>query len=290
MAGLKEIRIRIASVNSTRQITSAMKMVSAAKLKKAQDKVLQIRPYADKMRDVLAEVSASLTENHSSKYSQERPLKNVLIVVIASNRGLCGSFNANVCKRATQLVNETYQKLFNNGGVKFIGIGKKAIDYIRKQGYDMVMENEEIFDKLTFANTTAIAEQIMEDFVNGKYDKVEIVYNSFKNAAVHVQKVETFLPITIEAGEGKQSDYIFEPSVDSIVDEMIPKSLKIQFNKVLLDSFAAEHGARMTAMHQATDNATELVKSLTLKYNKARQTAITNEIIEITSGANALNG
>ncbi len=291
MAGLKDIRNRISSVKSTKQITSAMKMVAAAKLKKAQDRVLQIRPYADKMRDVLAEVSSSLDKNHASKYGEVRKIENVLIVLMASNRGLCGGFNSNICKKAMAHVKETYPQQLAKGNVKFVCLGKKSIDFIAKQQYEIVASSEEIFDKLNFASSAEISEQIMTDFVAGKYDKVELVYNSFKNAASQEQKVEAFLPFTIEAGENtKPSDYIFEPSVDSIVEDMIPKSMKTQFFKAVLDSFAAEQGARMTAMHQATDNATELIKSLTLMYNKARQAAITNELSEITSGAEALKG
>ncbi|MCF0206567.1 MAG: ATP synthase F1 subunit gamma [Bacteroidales bacterium] len=291
MAGLKDIRNRISSVSSTKQITSAMKMVAAAKLKKAQDRVLQMRPYADKMRDVLSEVSASLDKNHASQYGEIRKVESVLIVVIASNRGLCGGFNANICRLAMAHVKENYPKQLANGKVKFMCFGKKAIDFVTKQGYDIVASSEHIFDNLEFATASEFAEQAMNEFVNGKYDKVEIVYNSFKNAASQVQKVEAFLPFTIEANENsKKSDYIFEPTVDEIVEIMIPKALKIQFYKAILDSFAAEQGARMTAMHQATDNATELIKTLTLMYNKARQAAITNELSEITSGAEALKG
>lgn len=291
MAGLKDIRNRIASVKSTKQITSAMKMVAAAKLKKAQDRVLQIRPYADKMRDVLAEVSASLDKNHASKYGEVRKAEKVLVVLMASNRGLCGGFNSNICKRAMAHVKDAYPEQLAKGNVKFICLGKKAIDFVTKQGYEIVAQSEEIFDKLNYATAMAIVDPIMEDFVAGKYDKVDLIYNSFKNAASQEQKVEAFLPFTIEGGDNKKpSDYIFEPSVDCIVEDMIPKSMKIQFFKAVLDSFAAEQGARMTAMHQATDNATELIKTLTLMYNKARQAAITNELSEITSGAEALKG
>ncbi|MBQ4009186.1 MAG: ATP synthase F1 subunit gamma [Bacteroidales bacterium] len=291
MAGLKDIRNRISSVKSTKQITSAMKMVAAAKLKKAQDRVLQIRPYADKMRDVLAEVSSSLDKNHASCYGEVRKVEKVLVVLMASNRGLCGGFNSNICKKAMAHVKENYPAQLEKGNVKFICLGKKAYDFILKQKFEIVAHSEEIFDKLNFATAAEIAEPIMKDFVDGKYDKVDLVYNSFKNAASQELKIEPFLPFTIEAGEGaKKSDYIFEPTVDKIVDDMIPKSMKIQFFKSVLDSFAAEQGARMTAMHQATDNATELIKTLTLMYNKARQAAITNELSEITSGAEALKG
>ncbi len=291
MGGLKEIRNRIGSVKSTRQITSAMKMVSAAKLKKAQDRVVQIRPYANKLREVLVEVSSGLNKDHVGKYNQVRKADNILIVLIASNRGLCGAFNANICKKSIQLVNETYSSQAAAGKVKFYCIGKKANDFVKKAGFEIVGYNHEIFDQLNFENTSVIAESIMKLFADKVYDKVDIVFNSFKNAAVHYQLVEQFVPVSIEVEERlNPSEYIFEPSVEEIIEEMIPKSLKVQMFKSILDSNAAEHGARMTAMHQATDNATEMIKDLTLVYNKARQAAITNEILEIVSGAEALKG
>lgn len=293
MAGLKDIKNRIVSVTSTRQITSAMKLISAAKLKKAQDAVIQIRPYANKLREVLAEVSAGLTDKHVGIYNQTREIKNVLIILIASNRGLCGAFNSNVCKRAIQHAEETYPDLMLSGNLKFFCIGKKAYEYVKKLNLNIAGASDEIYDDLTFTNVSRYAESFMKSFVDGEYDRIDIVYNSFRNAAIQEQKVEKFLPMTIDKNEEKanvSTDFIFEPSVDKIIDEMIPKSLKIQFLKILLDSFAAEQGARMTAMHQATDNATELIRDLTLMYNKARQASITNEILEITSGAEALNG
>ncbi|MDR2011139.1 MAG: ATP synthase F1 subunit gamma [Bacteroidales bacterium] len=289
MASLKELKGRIVSITSTRQITSAMKMVAAAKLKKAQDGVIQIRPYANKLKEILTEVSSGLNKEHSSIYSRKKEVKNVLIVLLASNRGLCGAFNGSICKRAMQYVQETYPSQLSAGNVKFFTIGKKATEYIEKCKFNIVGIGDEIYDDLTFSGATMLAELFMKEFVNGEFDKIDIIYNSFRNAAVYSQTVEQFLPMALEITEcSTSSEFILEPSVESIVDEMIPKSLKIQFFKILLDSFAAEQGARMTAMHQATDNASELIKELTLMYNKARQASITNELIEITSGAEAL--
>jgi F-type H+-transporting ATPase subunit gamma len=291
MAGLKDIKSRIVSVTSTRQITSAMKLISAAKLKKAQDAIIQIRPYANKLRDVLAEVSSVLPEKHSNIYGQIRDPKNILIVLLASNRGLCGAFNSNACKKSIQHIEEKYPNQLAAGNIKFFCIGKKANEYIKKFNFEIIKSIDEIYDDLVFASVSKYAEEMMNMFVEEKFDRIDIVYNSFKNASVQEQKVDTYLPMTIEEKEKKPNiEYIFEPSVEKIVDEMLPKSLKIQFHKILLDSFAAEQGARMTAMHQATDNATELIRDLTLMYNKARQASITNEILEITSGAEALNG
>ena len=290
MAGLKDIRSRIASVKSTRQITSAMKMVSAAKLKKAQDKVTQIRPYANKLKDVLSEVSSGLDKEHKGAYNVQRPVENALIVLLTSNRGLCGGFNANICKKAKQHITDDFAELPKEN-IKFVCIGKKANEYVKKMGYEIVKSGNELFDDVSFENSLAYSKYLMDEFKNENYDKIDIIYNSFKNAAVHNQLIETFLPMQIETEEqNNPSEYIFEPGMKDIMEEMIPKSLRIQFFKAILDSNAAEHGARMTAMHQATDNATELIKDLTLIYNKARQAAITNEILEITSGAEALNG
>lgn len=268
-----------------------MKMVSAAKLKKAQDRVIQIRPYANKLKEVLAEVSSGLDKNHSGIFNTVRPVNKVLFVLLSSNRGLCGAFNANICKKAIAHVEENYSDLARDNKIDFFCIGKKANEFISNLGFDVVKVGNEIFEDLNFDNSKAFSKFIMNQFEDKKYDKVEIVYNSFKNAAVQIQKVEQFLPMSIEVEKrSNPSEYIFEPSVGKIMDEMVPKSLRVQLFKVILDSNAAEHGARMTAMHQATDNATELIKELTLVYNKARQTAITNEILEITSGANALKG
>ncbi len=284
MANLKEIRNRITSVSSTMQITSAMKMVSAAKLKKAQDAITAMRPYAEKLTELLQNVSASLDGESGGKYSDQRPVNKVLIVAITSNRGLCGAFNSNVVK-------ETKNLLQNYAGKKvdFVTIGKKGNDIVKKTN-NVVINNNGVFDDLTFHNVAEIAEELMKLYADGSYDKIELVYNQFKNAATQVIITEQFLPIVPVKAESKnQVDYLFEPSKEEIVEELIPRSLKTQLYKAIRDSFASEHGARMTAMHKATDNATELRNQLKLTYNKARQAAITNEILEIVGGAEALN-
>jgi len=284
MANLKEIRNRIASVSSTMQITSAMKMVSAAKLKKAQDAITAMRPYADKLTELLQNLSATLDADSGSKYSEQRELKNVLIVAITSNRGLCGAFNSNIIKQAN-LVAERY-----DAKVSVVAIGKKANDALSKN-FEIISNQSPIYDDLTFDNVAEIAEMLMAQFETKAFDKIELVYNKFKNAATQVIMTEQFLPIEpIESDSAVSLDYIFEPSEEEIVETLIPKSLKTQLYKAIRDSFASEHGARMTAMHKATDNATELRDQLKLTYNKARQASITNEILEIVGGAEALNG
>ncbi|MFS4455274.1 ATP synthase F1 subunit gamma [Maribacter sp. 2304DJ31-5] len=285
MANLKEIRNRIASVSSTMQITSAMKMVSAAKLKKAQDAITAMRPYADKLTELLQGLSASLDADSGSKFSDNRPVNKVLVVAITSNRGLCGAFNSNILKQCTNLAETVYA----GKQIDFIAVGKKANDFLGKR-YTVLANHSTIFDDLTFDNSAIIAESLMEKFTDGSYDKIEVVYNKFKNAATQIVMTEQFLPIVpVEGTEGSNADYIFEPSKEEIVEQLIPKSLKTQLYKGIRDSFASEHGARMTAMHKATDNATELRDQLKLTYNKARQAAITNEILEIVGGAEALN-
>lgn len=288
MANLKEVRNRITSVNSTRQITQAMKMVSAAKLRRAQDAVVQMRPYAEKLQEILSNVSGSL-DTSENEFSSAREVKNVLIVAITSNRGLCGAFNNNVIKAVNKLTTEDY--LGKN--VKILGVGKKSFDYFKKT--DQLAENGypekpfEIFDKLTFVNAAALAQVIMDKYVAGEVDQVVIVYNSFKNTASQDVKTQQLLPMVPAEGKSTSNvDYIFEPSKEEILTGLIPKALKLQVFKSLLDSFASEHGARMTAMHKATDNASEMLKALKLSYNKARQAAITNEILEIVGGAEAL--
>jgi len=285
MANLKEIRNRISSVSSTMQITSAMKMVSAAKLKKAQDAITAMRPYANKLTELLQSLSATLDAETGSQYATQREVKNVLIVAISSNRGLAGAFNSNIIKQTRNLVNNVHV----GKKVSVLAIGKKVNDAFVKQ--NIVIDNKsEIYDDLTFDNVARIAEMLMEKFVAGEFDKIEIVYNKFKNAATQLVMTEQFLPIVpIEGVEVVKADYIFEPSKLEIVEALIPKSLKTQLYKGIRDSFASEHGARMTAMHKATDNATELRDQLKLTYNKARQAAITNEILEIVGGAEALN-
>ena len=285
MANLKEIRNRIASVSSTMQITSAMKMVSAAKLKKAQDAITAMRPYADKLTELLQSLSASLDADSGSKFSDAREVNKVLVVAITSNRGLCGAFNSNIIKQCASLIQGTY----GDKQVDLVTIGKKGNDLLGKR-HTIVSDHSPVYDDLTFDNVAEITEQLMQLFVDGSYDKIELVYNKFKNAATQIVMTEQFLPIVpIEGEENSNTDYIFEPSKVQIVEQLIPKSLKTLLFKAVRDSFASEHGARMTAMHKATDNASELKDQLTLTYNKARQAAITNEILEIVGGAEALN-
>lgn len=284
MANLKEIRNRISSVSSTMQITSAMKMVSAAKLKKAQDAITAMRPYADKLTELLQNLSATLDADSGSKFADQREVKNVLIVAITSNRGLCGAFNSNIIKQASHLATN-----YTDKNVSIVAIGKKANDALSKE-YEILANESTVFDDLTFDNVAQIAELLMKKFEEGSVDKIELVYNKFKNAATQIVTTEQFLPIVSSAEDANPNqDYIFEPSKAEIVETLIPKSLKTQLFKAIRDSFASEHGARMTAMHKATDNATELRDQLKLTYNKARQAAITNEILEIVGGAEALN-
>ena len=291
MPSLKEIRNRITSVGSTMQITSAMKMVSAAKLKRAQDAITQMRPYSVKLQEILSNLSATLDLSENA-FSENRELKNVLIIGITSNRGLCGGFNNNIIKRVNVLLNDEYK----DSNTHVLCLGKKIKDsFKRSDAYyinDELAAVEDIFANLNFENTTIIANQLMKSFMTKEFDKIVIVYNQFVNAATQDVRTEQFLPIvpTVQENDKSSSDYIFEPSKEEIVADLIPKSLKIQLFKGLLDSNASEHGARMTAMHKATDNAKELQKALKLTYNKARQAAITNEILEIVGGAEALNG
>lgn len=290
MANLKEIRNRITSVGSTMQITSAMKMVSAAKLKRAQDAITQLKPYSNKLQEILGNLSASL-DISENQLAADRGKNNVLIVAITSNRGLCGGFNNNVIKRVNQEIAEQYA----TSNVKILCLGKKGKDAFKRSDWYFETENlaipQDIFQDLSFVNSSTIAEFLMTSFLNKQFDQIVVVYNSFINAASQEVKVENYLPLVPTVSEGAEAgDYIFEPSKEEIVEDLIPKSLKIQLFKGLLDSNASEHGARMTAMHKATDNAKELQKNLKLTYNKARQAAITNEILEIVGGAEALNG
>ena len=286
MANLKEIRNRITSVGSTMQITSAMKMVSAAKLKRAQDAILQMRPYANKLTELLVNLSSSLDSSEGGDFSVNREIKNVLLIPITSNRGLCGGFNANIIKQTILLINNDY----NDKTVSVISIGKKSSEYFRNNNYNVISSHDDIFSDLTYDSVAKIAEDIMQSYLDLKYDKVILVYNQFKNAATQNVMSENFLPVESPEEEGAViGDYIFEPEKKEIIEQLIPKSLKTQLFKAVLDSHASEHGARMTAMHKATDNASELKKDLTLSYNKARQAAITAEILEIVGGAEALN-
>lgn len=293
MANLKEIRSRITSVSSTRQITSAMKMVSAAKLRRAQDAVTQMRPYANKLRELLMNLSDSAADMEEGTYTEVRDVERVLLIPITSNRGLAGAFNANVIKETNRVIKEKYA----NMDVTVLAIGKKADDFFKKTSYNIKGTTlpgklDQIFDDLTFDRVSKVAQKIMDSFSYKQFDRVELIYNQFVNAAVQNVMNEQFLPVVPPKDELKadeKSDYIFEPSKDYIIGELLPKSLKLQLYKAILDSYASEHGARMTAMHKATDNATELIGDLKLVYNKARQASITNEILEIVGGAEALN-
>ena len=286
MPNLKEIRNRISSVTSTMKITSAIKMVSAAKLKKAQDAITAMKPYSEKLNELMASFSDVISSSSISYLASERPVKKVLIIAIASNRGFCGAFNSNIIKQAKTIMSD---QRFSSASFEFIVIGKKVNDILSKT--ETISQNSsDIFDDLSYDSSSLIVDKIIEDFADEKYDHVEMIYNSFKNAANQIIKSEQFLPIVNNSSEDYLQDYIFEPSMESIVSVLVPKSLKIQLFKALRDSFASEHGARMTAMHKATDNATELKDELVLTYNKARQAAITNEILEIVSGAEALKG
>ena len=300
MANLKEVRNRIVSVGSTMQITSAMKMVSAAKLKRAQDAITQMRPYANKLQEILQNVSSSLDSSENA-FARNSSSKNVLIICISSNRGLAGGFNSNVIKKTWSLIKNDYAS--NN--VSVVSIGKKANDAFKRTEYgmhgvhsDKGMHSDDmpdligIFDNLSYDNVSHIAERVMLSFLNKEFDKVVLVYNQFKNAAIQIVQDEQFLPVVPSQLEVKTSsvDYAFEPSKEFIIGDLIPRSLKTQFYKALLDSVASEHGARMTAMHKATDNAKDMLRDLKISYNKARQTAITTEILEIVAGAEALNG
>lgn len=293
MANLKEVRNRITSVSSTQQITKAMKMVSAAKLKRATNAIVQMRPYADKLNEILANLSATL-EDAASPYMQVREPVRVLIIAVTSNRGLAGAFNTNVIKAANNLVANRYAEQLRANNVAVVAIGKKAQEYYERRRYKVVGNNNELFNDLNFENTSVITEAIMQGFVNGDYDRVELVYNHFRNAAVQYITTEQLLPVAKphkkEAVKTAQVDYILEPSQEEIVNELIPKNIKVQLYKAVLDSHASEHGARMTAMDKATENAGDLLKALKLSYNQARQAAITTELTEIVSGAAALNG
>jgi F-type H+-transporting ATPase subunit gamma len=269
-------------------------MVSAAKLRKAQDKILRLRPYAGKLGEILSGLTRSLAEAEiENKYARNSSDEKILIVVITSNRGLCGAFNANVIKEARRIVSEKYMEQFSSGNLHFLAIGKKGFDYLKKQNLKMLPNCNELYNDLTFDNAAVVAEEIMHRYLAGEFDRIELVYNQFRNAAIQNLTSELFLPLetVVQGRDDLQAvDYIYEPSGEEIIRELIPKSLKIQFYKAVLNSFVAEHGARMTAMHKATDNATDMIRDLTLQYNKARQAAITNQILEVVSGAEALKG
>lgn len=318
MANLKEVRTRIESVNSTKQITSAMKMVAASKLRKSQNAILALRPYAEKFSEIISDVSksTSLQVNETTSRSTEaqsrgiakffvqssslnnQQLERVLIIPVSSNKGLCGVFNANVIRATINLIKEEYQELYDNNKVDILCIGSKVEDALKFKKYPVIGNENELLDKLTYDNTVPFTEMLIKYFEEKRYDRIVFVYNQFKNAATQILVTEQFLPIISQqdnesqsrrVAETQSSEFIFQPSREEILETMIPKSLKLQVYKMLLDSFASEQGARMISMTQATDNATELLKELNLTYNKARQSAITNELVEIVSGANAIN-
>ena len=298
MANLKEMRLRIVSVKSTQQVTRAMKMVSAAKLRKAQDAIIQIRPYAEKLHEILVNLIDQLgSADFSNKYAAHKETKRILIVAITSNRGLCGGFNSNVVKKVEELLLTTYESYYKSGKVEILAIGKKGVDGLKAKNIQVTRTMHQLFNALDYSAAEVVAQDLMDAFSEGGYDRIDLVYNQFKNAAVQKLTVEQFLPVEIKENVAQDSephhyfsDFILEPNVLEIMQTIIPKSLKIQFFKSILDSVASEHGARMTAMHKATDNASELIRDLNLQYNKARQSTITGEILEIVSGANALNG
>ncbi|QMU26904.1 ATP synthase F1 subunit gamma [Adhaeribacter radiodurans] len=293
MASLKEVRNRIVSVSSTQQITKAMKMVAAAKLRRAQDNIIRMRPYAQRLSNILTNLSRLTDDSTANVYSTRREINRVLVVVVTSDRGLAGAFNSNVLKAVNNLVEERYSRQMAAGRVDFLAIGKRGHDFLTKRGSRLIGNYTHVFAQLSFDTVRVAAEYAMDAFRSGEYDQVDIVYNEFKNVATQIIRVEQFLPIQEQALAASSSaatniDYIFEPSKEQIIEELIPKSLKIQFYKAVLESNASEHGARMTAMDKATDNAGELLKQLKLTYNRSRQAAITTEILEIVGGAEAL--
>ncbi len=292
MANLKEVRNRISSVTSTQQITKAMKMVAAAKLKRATNAIVQLRPYANKLRDILAQVSASV-EGNDSPFTQDRIPTKVLVIVLTSNRGLAGAFNANAIKAANNLIFGKYAEQHARGNLSIIAIGKRGHDFFQKRGFNVIGNNTELYNDLTFLNVSKVTDYVMGEFKEGNIDRVEVVYNQFRNAAVQVLTAEQLLPLIPEDNKveevSTEVDYIIEPSKDKIIEELIPKAIKTHLFKAVLDSNASEHGARMTAMDKATENAGDLLKALKLSYNQARQAAITTELTEIVSGAAALS-
>lgn len=293
MPSLKEVRTRITSVISTKQITSAMKMVSASKLRRAQSAILKLRPYSRKLNEILGNLKSSVGTSDEAVYFSKRRENKILLVVITSNRGLCGAFNSNTIKLAVNTIHQKYEAQHNAGNVSLMCIGKMGYEFFNRRRYNIIANHSSIFDALTYENSMTVSQKLMSDFASGVYDRIEIIYGEFKNATMQNLTCEQFLPIVetpSETDSKAQLDYIFEPGKSEIVSDLVPRTLKVQFYKALLDSFASEHGARMTAMHKATDNADSLLKELRLTYNKARQATITTEILEIISGANALKG
>lgn len=292
MPSLKEVRTRIESVNSTRQITSAMKMVAASKLRKAQNSIITMRPYAAKLRELMQNIATNLESSSQGKFSVVRPLDRILIVPVTSNRGLCGAFNANVIRQTSKIISEKYSPQLELGNVSLFCIGKKGLEYFRKSKINVIDSEIAVFDKLSFETVVPVAEKLMKHFEDANFDRIVFVYNQFKNAGSQTLIEEQLLPIElpakVESNNIEGPEFIFEPDKVQILDQLIPRTLKMQVYKMLLDSYASEHGARMIAMHKATDNATEMLKELKLTYNKARQASITKEILEIVGGADAL--
>jgi F-type H+-transporting ATPase subunit gamma len=292
MASLKEVRNRIVSVNSTQQITKAMKMVAAAKLRRAQDNILQMRPYAQKLGQMLSTVSAGSENSVDSPLKSVRAAEKVLIIVVTSDRGLCGAFNTNIIKATTALINEKYSVQASKGNVEIFAIGKKGAESLSRRGFVVNTTYTDLFTRLKFVNVKEAAETIMKDFSEGKYDVVDLVYNEFKNVATQIIHTDPYLPIVADTAnqqvKAPEVNYIFEPNEEEILAELIPKSLKIMLYRAVLESNASEQGARMTAMDKATENAQDLLKELKLIYNRTRQAAITTEILEIVGGAEAL--
>lgn len=290
MANLKDIRTRISSVKSTKKITNAMKMVAAARLRKAQSAIIQLRPYANKLNEILSRLSDVKDTETNNIYAEERKEENILLIAVSSNRGLCGPFNSNVVKKVMELTEGQYSEQYNNGKLTIFIIGAKSGQILHAKGYKIAKIFDKVYDELSYENVSEIADRLMSDYVNKKFDKIDIIYNRFKNAVVQILTQEQFLPVVHESDSKDNKDYIFEPTQQYIFETLIPDSLKTQLFTAITDSFAAEQGARMTAMHQATDNATEMIRSLTLSYNKARQAEITKEINEISAGSEALKG
>ena len=292
MPSLKEVRNRIASIDSTRKITSAMKMVSASKLRRAQQSIVQLRPYSKKLNELLSNLSGSINSDENPLFKEKENIKSVLLIVISSNRGLCGGFNSNILKNTTRLVTTTYKEQFDANKLYFITIGRRATEFISKRFGNIIESHDALTESPSFDKTSEIAEMLIGKFISDEYDRIEIIFHEFKNAASQILTNEVFLPIQPPTTNDKKQfhDYIYQPDKGSITQDLVPKILKLQLYKSLLDSIASEHGARMTAMHKATDNATELLKNLKLVYNKARQASITKEILEIVSGAEALGG
>ncbi len=290
MPNLKDIKTRIESVKTTRQVTSAMKMVSAAKLKKAQDDIVQIRPYAEKLNDLIFDLFNAREEGQKIPLAEKREADRILVVMVTSNRGLCGAFNSSIVKEVNNIVRKKYPSHYKNDFIDVVAIGKQGEKLLKSSGIKCIKEFNYIYNSVNFKSVEKISDQLISNFLEHKYDKVILVYNEFINAAVQNVSVSQFLPLEFpDVKSSYSSQYIYEPNQEEIINDMVPLTLKTMFFRTILDSIASEHGARMTSMHKATDNATDLIGDLELSYNKARQTAITNEILEIVGGAEALS-